>query len=95
MLIVGAVYGRCTLVRLVAESSHAHVGAAKANKASEVLLSSLNAISKVVCVEQRVGVEVWSTYPSFCKFPLTLSPGCKPQIESTSLMAHGYTNLAH
>ena len=32
-----AVYGRCTLVKLVAASSHTHVGATRANKVSKVL----------------------------------------------------------
>jgi hypothetical protein len=35
--LLGAVYGRCTLVKLAAASSHTHVGATRANKVSEVL----------------------------------------------------------
>lgn len=34
--LLGAVYVRCTLVKLAPESSHTHVGATRANKVSEV-----------------------------------------------------------
>lgn len=44
-LLLGAVYfvqyGRCTLVKFAAASSHTHVGATRANKVSEVLHQQL------------------------------------------------------